>query len=200
MKTIKIILLFIITINCNAQYPVINILDLDGSRATDAYYKDVNNLLNNFQGTFIYSNGTTSLKIVLEKKIQQYNGSYYEDLIIGEYQYIQNGIQKINCLSEISTVYNNQKLHNIDGNAIINNNERVWKCPLCPVGENRLRTTIKDPTTDRYAKMIIRRVAVGSQQAIHIKICQVTTKTYLQGTTPPADFSIPIGEYTLIKV
>ena len=185
--------------NCKAQNSIINILDDDGTRLTNTYYKDVNNLLNNFEGTYIYTNGNTTLKFILEKKIQQYNGRFYEDLIIGEYMYIENGIVKINSLSELSTVYNNQRVHNIDGNFLVYNNERAWKCPQCFTGENRLSTAIRDPSTNRFAKMIIRRIMVGSQQAIHIKICQVTSVTYIQGTTPPANFSIPIGEYTLIK-
>jgi hypothetical protein len=199
MKTIKIILLFIITINCKAQTPIINITDLDGTRVTNAYYKDTNNLLNNFEGTYIYTNGNTSLKITLVKKVQQYNGRFYEDLIIGEYQYIENGIEKINSLSELGTVYNNQRVHNIDGNFLVYNNERAWKCTQCLTGENRLSTALRDPSSDRFAKMIIRRIAIGSQQAIHIKIYQVTNKVYIQGSTPPSNFSIPLGEYTLTK-
>ncbi|MFN4313275.1 MAG: DUF6705 family protein [Chitinophagaceae bacterium] len=46
-------------------------------------------------------NTNTSFKIVLVKKVQQYNGECYEDLIIGEYQYIVNGVEKVNTLSKL---------------------------------------------------------------------------------------------------
>ena len=56
MKTIKIIIAFAISIVSNAQNPIINILDDDGSSINGAYYKDINNLLDTFQGSFIIVN------------------------------------------------------------------------------------------------------------------------------------------------
>ncbi|MBC7525000.1 MAG: hypothetical protein H7239_11245 [Flavobacterium sp.] len=202
MKTIqyiKIMLFVVITINCNAQTSVVDLLDDDGSAITNTYYKDVNNLLNPFEGTYLYTNGNTSFKIILVKVVQQYNGRYYEDLLIGEYKYIENGVLKVNTLPELSTVYNNQRVHNIDGNSIIYNNDRAWKCPLCATGEKRLETSIRDASTDRYALLFMRKVMVGSQEALSIKISQVTMTSYQVGTTPPPAFSLPFGEYTLIK-
>ena len=46
--------------------------------------EDINNYLDAFEGTYLYTNGNTSFRMVLVKKVQQYNGRYYEDLIIGE--------------------------------------------------------------------------------------------------------------------
>jgi hypothetical protein len=178
----------------------VDLLDDDGSAITNTYYKDVNNLLNPFAGTYLYTNGNTSFKITLVKVLQQYNGRYYEDLLVGEYEYIENGIPKVNTLAQLNTVYNNQRVHNIDGNSIINNNDRAWRCPLCTLGERRLETSIRDSSTNRYALMFMRKIIVGSQQALSIKISQVTTASYVIGTTPPLQFSLPFGEFTLIKI
>ena len=96
MKHIIIILITTISFfNCKAQSPILSIDELGRNNLNNAYYKDLNNELNPFEGTWLYANGNTSLKIVLVKKPMYFNGKYYEDLIIGEYQYIENGVEKI---------------------------------------------------------------------------------------------------------
>jgi hypothetical protein len=76
----------------------ISILNMEIDARIDApdnsYYKDVNNILNDFEGTWLYQSGNTSLKLTLVKSIQFFNGDFYEDTIIGGYQYIENGIEK----------------------------------------------------------------------------------------------------------
>ena len=64
-----VFVLLLLSINCKAQSPIIDIIDDDGSEVIGAYYKDVNNLLNPFEGTYIYTSGSTTLKIVLVKKV-----------------------------------------------------------------------------------------------------------------------------------
>ena len=199
MKNIKKIILIILVISCKAQTPIVDLADKDCTRINGAYYKDTNNLLNTFQGTYLYTNGTTSFKIVLVKKVQQYNSEYYEDLIIGEYQYIENGVEKVNTLSLINTVYNNQRVHNIDGNSFLYNNSRVWKCPECALGEIGVQCTIRDASSDRFADLNIRKTLVGNQEAIKIKISHVSSIIIISGDPIPPPFSLPIGIYTLIK-
>ena len=136
---------------------------------------------------------------MLVKKVQQYNGSYYEDLIIGEYQYIENGVEKVNTLAEINTVYNNQRLHNIDGNSIIRNDNRMWKCPECVLEEKRLRASIRDVATNRYARIFMRRTTECGQQVMKIKISHASSVPVIEGEPAPPDFSLPQGLFTLIK-
>lgn len=109
MKALKIIFITLLTIHCKAQNPVIDIIGARMGQPDGYNIKDLNSLLNPFEGTYLYANGTTSFKIILVKKEHQYNGRYYEDLIIGEYQYIENGIERVNTLSQINTVYNDQR-------------------------------------------------------------------------------------------
>lgn len=125
MKESIFIITFLFSIFCFSQNPIIDLLDDDGSALSGAYYKDVNNLLNPFEGTYVYSNGNTTFKIVLKKKVMQYNREYYEDLIIGEYEYTVNGLIVMNTLPEIDIVYNNQRQHNIGGNFVIDYNEFI---------------------------------------------------------------------------
>jgi hypothetical protein len=72
MKYILIILtLSITTYNCKAQSPILN-MESDGVTKMDmpdnAYYKDVNNELDNFDGTGLYTGLNSSLKIVRATK------------------------------------------------------------------------------------------------------------------------------------
>lgn len=190
MKNLILATLLLFSINCKAQ----NISDLDFTRQTNAYYKDVNNLLNPFEGTYLYSNGSTIFKIELLKKSE-----YYEDLIIGEYQYILNGVQIANTISEINTTYLNQRTHKIDGNFLVDKNHRAWKCPSCGDTELRLRATIQDVVSSRFATLIMRRTTEGGQEVMKIKITHISRVNLVEGDPEPLEFALPRGEFTLIK-
>ena len=199
MKTVRIMIIALFSIYCKAQTPIIDISQSRFGQPDGYYIKDINNLLNPFEGTYLYTNGNTSFKIILVKKVQQYNGRYYEDLIIGEYQYIENGVEKVNTLNQINTVYNDQRSHSIDGNWIVNNDFRMWKCPTCPVNEKRLKCSIMDSSTNRYASLIFRRTVEAGQEVMKIKISHVMGVALPAGQPAPPDFSLPQGEFTLIK-
>jgi hypothetical protein len=203
MKIFKTMIILLLSITCKAQTPIINIIDIenaDGFPTTGIYYRDTNSILNPFEGTYVYTNGTTTFKIILVKKVQQYNGRYYEDLIIGEYFYT-NGVDTVDTLNELSTVYNDQRSHNIDGNFVVNNNFREWKCPTCPANEKRLSLSIRDAATDRYASIGMRRTAENGQEVMKIKISHATGQSYNVDTEPvPPSFSLLYGEFTLIKL
>ena len=191
------------SIFCFGQSPVIDLLDNDGAAIPNAYYKDINNSLNPFEGTFVYTNGNSQLTIQLVKKVQQYNGSYYEDLLIGEYRYIKNEVEIINTLSGIDQNYINQSKHEISGNMIIDNNDFVmWKCPTCSPNEKRIMVTISDSLSNRYGYLILRRMTVLDAsgeviESLQAKITEVS-RSFSDNPNPP-DFSLPIGEFTLIK-
>lgn len=199
MKKIFIIFLLQITLIATGQNQVVNINGNFGSRLTGAYYKDIDNLLTPYEGTYIFTNGNTSFKIILVKKTQQYNGRYYEDLIIGEYQYIENGVEKVNTLNQLTTVYNNQRSHNIDGNSLISNNVRLWKCPECLPGEKRLAASIRDAAADRYADIFMRRMEINGQEMLKVKISNVMGGAYTEAEGLPPDFSLPIGEFVFVR-
>ena len=103
---------------CKAQ--TIKHLYLDGpGREDNVYYKDIDNDFNRFEGTWLLTNGTTTLTIILEKKVMSYiqnvmsNTNYYRDALVGEYRYVENGIEKINTLPNILVDYENPYDYNI---------------------------------------------------------------------------------------
>ena len=200
IKNLNILVVLLLSINCKAQSPVLDISDSGTGLPNGYYLRDNNNLLNTFEGTYQYTNSNTILKIVLVKKIQQYNQEFYEDLIIGEYQYIENGIEKINTLNEINNVYIEQRFHKIDSNFLVNNNFKLFPCLDCFSNEKRLYASIFDPSTNSYADIVIRKTILNSQEVIKINIINFKKGLIIVNelATEP-NFSLPLEEYILIK-
>lgn len=199
MKKIKTFLLILFPVLSFSQSPIIDIQDYYGDDISGVYYKDINNLLNIYEGTYVYTNGNEMFKIVLVKKIMQYNTLYYEDLIIGAYQYVVNGVERVNTLPQLDTVYTNQRRHSIDGSSLIDNNNRQWRCPECNPNEKRLSANIADVSTDRHAKLFLRRMTLNGQQVMKIKISRASGGTYDASVGPQPGFSLRVGEFTMIK-
>ncbi len=193
---INIIILALTIISCKAQSPIINITDDNGNQIAGAYYKDLNNLLNVYEGTYIYTNGTTSLKITLQKRTMSQNYNYYEDLIIGEYQYIKDGVEIINTLPKLSQMMANKRLHGITGNFILTGTE--MGCFDCSPTEKRLITGIVDYETDNWGQLSIRTTTINNQPAIKVNLYW-RYREHVVGTPELLNASFPGGEYIMIN-
>ena len=195
MKNIKTFLAYFLTIlgiNCQAQTPIIDLNDRDGNIINGAYYKDTNNLLNQFEGTYILDDGTNYLKIVFQKKTMQYTGSCYQDLLIGEYQYKENGVEKINTLSRLTTPLQHVFHHAIDGNHFLYNHT-----PFDDYTSDNFRfsTAIEVPG-GISADLDVRKCVVNGQEAIQIF---KRTKYYYKRGEPIPPIIVPNGFFYLIK-
>ncbi|WP_310556603.1 DUF6705 family protein [Flavobacterium sp.] len=207
MKNVLKYLVIIISMTCAAQNPVINIKDQFVSDIINgAYYKDVDNLLSPFQGEYVFSNGGTYLKIVLQKKVLADNGNYYEDLMIGEYEYKENNITKANTLSKLNGNLPYKLMHIIHGNSILKKSNKP-PCPDCGVDEKRLSLGILEGSA--YGTIAIRKIIHNGQEAIKMHIRQTSNNlmssrnsglVQINGTvSTPSYLSIPNGYYILIK-
>jgi hypothetical protein len=195
MKKLYTIILFLIfVLHCGAQSPVITIENFDGNAIKGAYYKDSNNLLDPFVGTYIYTSGSNSLKLVLLKKAMSYDGYRYEDLLIGEYQYIENGVEKINTISNLNTSFTGH--HSIEGNDILLSGD--YLCQGCFVNEKRILGSILEQSTHNYGQIIIKLVSDG-QPAIKASI-RWRLQTFYNATQPaPLEPSFISDDYLLVK-
>ena len=143
---LAIILIFI---NCKAQTPIIDTYGPQGyPDVNGAYYKDVNGFQNQYVGTWLYTNGTNSLKITFQKRDFKYiqsNINYYDDFLDGEYQYIENGIEKVNTLNNLNIDYGNDiykyNLYSVSKIKYARND-----CPECGVNEHRLSMNFNEPS------------------------------------------------------
>lgn len=207
MKKIFLTLAIISIISCKAQrgsyYETINLDPQDRIEEyalTGKYYKDINNTLNNFTGTFLYTNGSTSFKIILQKKLQSsVNDRYKEDILIGGYQYIENGLEKINVLNTINENHSNGWNYSINANSILTG--QTLGCTDCSANEKWIKGLIDDPLPNGggSATIFIRKTMVGSQEAIKVWIYM---EMYVAepGEEPITSIAYPIGEeFTLIK-
>jgi hypothetical protein len=197
MKNIILIIIAIVfTIECSAQTKVVNITKTSSSLEANLYCKDIDNSLDPFVGTWIHTDGNTSLKIVLKKELKFYTGENYKDLIVGEYQYIENGVEKINTLSRLDSSYIKRWDHAISGNFILKNDSPP-KCEDCLPNQKRVKLTFRDPIQERMGKFILQKIIVDGKPAL--KAFKTTVGiTYLVGTTPKK-MIVSDGYYTLIK-
>jgi hypothetical protein len=171
MKNIITIAAAILTfLSCKAQSPILNMeIDTKSNAPNNSYYKDVNNVLNNFEGTWLYTNGNTSLNIILVKSTQYYNGKYYEDLLVGGYQYIENGVEKINTLSDANDP-------SIGRDASIKGNNIYKSCKYLPVddcidSEKNLHISINDVTSDgHFGALRLFKRTINGQEALKANI------------------------------
>lgn len=201
-KTIITFLLFISFISCKAQ--IVNIEDECFGTSSNTYYKDINNLLNPYEGTWKYQNGNEIL-IVKLRKVLNTATSTTADVIIGEYQYIDaNGVEKINTLSNFDVNNIAQSFHTIFGHCINNYTEPV--CDICLPNTKRVVLVYGDPLKDVSGEFYMGKAIVGGNEAIKMFIKTDGNKVNTNGSDVYSDFifeyvgvTIPKGWYTLIK-
>jgi hypothetical protein len=203
-KYIYILTVVLITISCKAQNPIIPLYNgSDKFQTNNAYYKDVDNDLGKLIGVWIYEDNTTTLKIEIQKLIQHYyqesnNGiSYYEDYLIGEYQYKENGNEIINTLSNLSNLSFNTENHNILGSRIIDWAKRP-QCDECNPNIRRINLSFYDPGRDYIdARIIIKHFIENGIEKIRATI--IDGYKVLPYPDAPVVMRIPFGEYILTK-
>ncbi|WP_375238302.1 DUF6705 family protein [Aurantibacter sp.] len=106
MKKILFILILFICVNLQAQDIIIPIEDTSEHTSEDNhYYKDVNNLLDKYTGTWIFDNGIDYFEIVfyVEERVEISLGSislvtYYADELRSSFIYKKNGLEIYNTV------------------------------------------------------------------------------------------------------
>lgn len=207
MKNILVFVLMFIGTVCSSQTPILPLFDYDGDPyVSGAYYKDTFNDFDNFTGTWQYTNAGTSLIIKLQKRIQYYSTirKRYYDMVIGEYKYIENGIEKINTLNHLIQNYPDPFDYNLVGKLITTAGDYPI-CTNCSPNEKLLILNFTDPSRSEVlgldGEIILRRVDSGSTQKLEL-ILQQTGNLYIIDDVEPAysSFNVPWGKYILTKV
>lgn len=211
MKKIVILIAFVtFSIGCKAQ-----VLDtyetLLSETPPNAYLKDTQNFQDQFVGTWIYQNGQEYLEVKFIKKEMMLRrpGSkqYYEDFLVGEYKYIDNnGVLKVNSLDNLNINHNSIFNYNLHSGAKLNNNSYPI-CSTCPIGTERLYLDFDEPANDDFsldAGFVIRRVVENGIEKLKVQFYNKSPKSgrkkgnFTESSTF-IDFSLPYGDYTLIK-
>jgi hypothetical protein len=217
MKKIFNLLVFItIFSNCKAQSTIIDLYGPERIGAVNnAYYKDINGFHNQYEGTWFYANGNTSLKLVFVKKNKitaRLGGRlFYEDYLIGEYQYVENGIEKVNTLSNLNINYGNDYLDIINHNLV--SSSCLWypkirpRCNECQPNERRLDITLSEPSIRHVRglahRFVLRAFTENGLQKLKVWFVNEAMSGLIfdqdGNLTNITTFSLPYGEYTLVK-
>ena len=198
MKNIFLTLIAIITISCKAQTVPLNTHYDDTN--IGAYFKDTFNEMNKFEGTWEYSNGTDTLKIIIKKKTHYFDGEYYQDLLIGEYQFINNGQEIVNTIPNNSFDWSNIDERNIGGWRFITNNE-VLLCSNCSQNEKRIKLFFSDPERNYLSLSLVLRYlpqSIGEPEKMTATLIS-NSGVVLPDANSPTEARVPYGEYLMIK-
>lgn len=153
-----LILISFICINCKAQVVSITTENSWYSVPVNGYYKDAFNLLNPYIGTWKYqnTNTNTTLIIKLRKVINTDIGNINADLLVGEYQYIKNGVELINTLNNFNTDFSNQLNHEIYSRAAIKTSKAILpNCTECDEEIPCIQFIYSDPHKEVTGSILI---------------------------------------------
>lgn len=205
----NIIILFVISLiftNCKAQiiprYGSEPYGEIDG-----AYYKDVNNELNPFEGTWLYTTLNDTLKVTFVKKYHFDRGEFFTDYLIGEFQYVEDGIEKANTLSNINVNHSSIFDYNMYSIAFVKK-FAFPVCNDCTLADKRLVMHFDEPANDDSlldANFIMRHVIENGVEKLKVQFIMISSADGINkdsNSNEPSTaerHSIPYGEYTLIK-
>jgi len=202
--TLLLLILFYYSI---AQTPEIRSLEDDVViRNTGLYYKDLNQVLSQFEGTWKYTSGNVELIVklkVLEQKylyIPEINNNYYKDILVGEYQYKVGNQIIVSTLDTFDDDEPFDTVQHLFGDIIL---KPSVLCPECGPNEklvilNYLDPYITMPGAESEVRII--RRDVGNTQRILFNFRQTSSVMEILGQAPPPTaYSVPFGEYMLIK-
>ncbi|WP_040281237.1 DUF6705 family protein [Psychroserpens damuponensis] len=192
--TISILLL---ALSCKAQGPIVALDTYEHNILDGSYVKDLNSELNNFVGTWIFTDGTTSFTLVLQKQIQTFNGDYYEDYMIGEYSYTTNGLTIVNTIPLLNNAQLNLQ-RNIGGRYIVKGPDH--NCTDCLPNERRIDLYFSDPNREYLSSGIVLRYLVNETNPEKITATiYVVGNVMLPYESASSSPSVPYGTYLMEK-
>lgn len=213
MKHLIIIIAGLVFINCKAQTPVVPLYDRPANYGdiANAYYKDLADLHGQFVGTWIYTNGTMSIKVVFQKRnnILQNSSStpFYVDFLVGEIQYIDAGLEKLNTLNNLAINYPDN-IWNYDLVSMGRTYNTLSPiCSSCPIGVAGMNMYYSEPDNDDFcleACFKMYPVIESGVQKLKVNyylesVACGANKDNMDNPSTKTDFIVPHGEYTFVK-
>lgn len=209
MKKILIVLtLAIFYTSCKAQTPVLNRFERVMERTENAYYKDIDSIFNPFEGTWVATNQNKTFKVTFVKKemvLEESYVNYYEDLLIGEFEYYEKGVLKTSTLFYLDNppadLYRYSSFYSLG--AI--DKYRYEECLDCAANDWRLLMRFTEPANDDpcleggFAMRIV--MENGAEKLKAQFFMKETACGYKDDGTPSTAryFSVPFGNYTFVK-
>ena len=198
MKNILLTLITITAFSCKSQIIPQNNAYVNIPQG--AYIKDTQNFLDNFVGTWYYQNGNEQFTITITKELHYNYDSWYEDILIGEYKYVNSsGVTIINTLADMTIPNFPDPLnHQINGATSLVRLQYP-PCPECNIGEYRIKCIFDDPDR-KYQNLAIVLRSISPTQ-IKVKLFREGRSVFVDNNyDAPDDMRIPAAEYTMNKI
>ena len=170
------------------------------------YYKDLNNRFNVFEGNWRFTSGNTYLEIKLDKKVNVKSnailGDYFYDALVGEYKYVENGVLKINTMSNMAINHSDAENYNILATNLSKYGDLT--CNGCQPGNIYVKGRYSQPNCNHGSVPTIsfRHYIENGVHKLKMIFSANTRLPYDPDTLEelPCDtFAIPYGEYILVK-
>jgi hypothetical protein len=169
-------------------------LENRGGVEQDVYYKDFNNVLDGFEGTYEYSGTDFYFKLVLEKKVMENNNNYWwTDLLKGSYKYVKNGVV-VNYLNDPMASDDNPARVQADW---INNGNPTF-CPDCLPNTKWLRGYISDRVNKKAAELFIAKKVVNGVEGIQVQLSISAASQQPWESDNP--IFLPINDFFMVKI
>jgi len=201
MKKYIVLLITAISTNFYAQSPVIPIESSQIDIPNGAYEKDVNDRQLPYVGTWRYAENGKELTMVLRRYIMTFTGRTYNDILVGEYKYVVNGVTIINTLPNLEANLPNKWSHNISGSYPISRLAFPY-CPECGTDEKRMAMGLFDPIREVSGSLTLRRITVNGVHALKMILFAEGGVVPDTDTRSPEEFllHVDISECILLKV
>jgi len=203
-------IILLLVLSCKAQN-IVPIYNVNGVELPEdeAYLKDVDNDYNPYVGTWKWESGNNSLTIIFNK-VEQYTSSVgdYSDLLVGEYQYIENSVELVNTFPLIEpigipNIVNQEdamRNNNIVSYSITTNDIGFPPCPECAPNTRFIILSIKEPTKPGlWGGIVMARFVESGVEKIRAKITMRFNENASINYSGPEIITIPVGVYTFIK-
>ena len=162
----------------------------------NTYYKDINNVLDGFVGTYEYNGADFYFKIKLVKRTMKSrnNGGTWWDMLEGTYQYNKDGIE-VNYLNDAFDNSNARidivRIRKIDDGL-------QYFCPNCLV-EKWLDGLISDRINNRIATLYIAKRIVNGEEGLQLGFLY-TLEAHHVDDPLPAVAHLPEGKFFVRKI
>jgi hypothetical protein len=208
-KSILVILLLLFFSKIHAQTPTIDINAHHFDEVENAYYKDIENFYNQFEGTWVYTDATQIIRLRFVKKemvSRNVNTSFYADYLIGEMEYIMNEIEIFNSLPNLNITYSDIWKYNLVSIKKVGNN--IYPiCTECPSDVKRLSMKYDEPTNNDLgleAEFVMRIEIENGAPKLKVQYIIVSgpigiNKNNFDSPSTTTNFTIPYGNYTFVK-
>lgn len=187
--------------NIEAQNPILALgQHVKSEQSQGTYMKDMDNVLNNFEGTWLLEDGNKSLELILFKEEMYYDGYIYQDVLAGAYDYKENGVSVMNTLSEIDHSTINGKSYKLSGNVLFSD---CYFMPVadCVDGEVRVSIFLEDILENNaYYSLILHKRVINGQEALRVYINGESRKgNVTEGESIPPPTIDLRGEHVFFK-